>query len=62
VLVYAVVDEALTPSFALGDSLEVVIRRDGAERFIETIRRDDPADAAKLRIEARELEGVGSVN
>jgi hypothetical protein len=39
----------------------VFIRREDAERFIETVRRDDPEIAAKLRIEVRELEGVGSV-
>ena len=42
VLVYAVVDDSLSPSSPLGDSVEVVIRREDAERFIEEVRSDDP--------------------
>ncbi len=57
--VYAVVDDALTPDFPLGDSLEVFIRREGAERFIEEVRGDEPEIAAKLRVEERELERAG---
>jgi hypothetical protein len=37
-------------------SLEVFVRRDDAERFIEEVRGDAPELAAKLRIEERELE------
>jgi hypothetical protein len=33
---------ALSPEFPLGDSLEVFIRREDAERFIEEVRGDDP--------------------
>lgn len=33
---------ALSPDSALGDSLEVFIRREDAERFIEEVRGDDP--------------------
>ena len=33
-IVYAIVDEALSPEFPLGDSLEVFIRREDAERFV----------------------------
>ena len=40
----------------LGDSLEVFIRREDAERFIEEVRGDDPEVASHLRIEERELE------
>ena len=58
-LVYAVVDDALSPDFPLGDSLEVFIRREDAERFIEEVRGDEPEVAAKLRIEERELETGG---
>ena len=61
VIVYGVVDDALSPDFPLGDSLEVFIRREDAERFIENVRGDDPEVAAKLRIEERELE-AGGVN
>jgi hypothetical protein len=54
VLVHAVVDDALSADFPLGDSLEVFVRREDAERFIEEVRDDDPEVAAKLRIEERE--------
>ena len=55
----AVVDDALSPDFPLGVELEVFIRREDAERFIEEVRGDDPEMAAKLRIEERELEAGG---
>ena len=58
-IVYAVVDDALSPDFPLGVELEVFIRREDAERFIEEVRGDDPEVAAKLRIEERELEAGG---
>ena len=48
-IVYAVVDDALSPDFPLGDSLEVFVRRGDAERFVEEVRGDDPEVAAKLR-------------
>jgi len=47
VIVYAVVDDALSPDFPLGAELEVFIRREDAERFIEEVRGDDPEMAAK---------------
>ena len=56
---YAVVDDALTPDFALGVELEVFIRREEAERFIEEVRSDEPELASYLRIEERELEAGG---
>jgi hypothetical protein len=37
-IVYAVVDTALSPDFPLGHSLEVFIRREDAERLIEEVR------------------------
>ena len=55
-LVYDVVDGALSPDFPLGVELEVFIRREDAERFVEEVRGDEPELAAKLRIEERELE------
>lgn len=58
-IVYAVVDDALSPGFPLGDSLEVFVRQEDAERFIEEVRGDDPEVAAKLRIEERELAAGG---
>ena len=61
VIVYAVVDDALSPDFPLGVELEVFIRREDAERFIDEVRGDDPDLAAKLRIEHGEL-GAGGLN
>ena len=58
-IVYAVVDDALSPDFPLGDAVETFIRREDAERFIEEMRGDDPELAAKLRIEEREFEAGG---
>ena len=37
--------------------LDVFIRREDAERFIEEVRGDDPELAAKLRIEERGARG-----
>jgi hypothetical protein len=59
VIVYAVVDDALSPDFPLGDSLEVFIRREDAERFVEEVRGEEPDVAAKLRSEERELDAGG---
>jgi hypothetical protein len=50
---------ALSPDFPLGDSLEVFICREDAERFIEEVRDDEPQLASYLRIEERELEAGG---
>ena len=58
-IVYAVVDDALSPDFPLGDAMEVFVRREDAERFIEEVRGDDPEVPAKLRIEEREFEAGG---
>ncbi len=58
-LVYAVVDDAVSPTFPLGDALEVNVRREDAERFIEEITGDEPELAESLRIEERELETGG---
>jgi hypothetical protein len=59
VIVYAVVDDALSRDFPLGDALEVYVRREGAERFFEEVTRDEPELADSLRIEERELESGG---
>ena len=58
---YAVVDDALSPTFPLGDALEVYVRREDAERFVEEIRGDEPELAESLRIEERELR-AGNLN
>jgi hypothetical protein len=59
VVMYAVVDDALSPTFPLGDSIDVFVRREDAERFVEDVRGDEPELAAHLRIEECELEGGG---
>ncbi len=41
-IVYAVVDDALSPDFLLVVELEVFIRREDAERFVEEVRGDEP--------------------
>ena len=58
-LVYAVVDDSLSPTFPLGDALEVYVRREDAERFIEEVTRDEPELAESLRIEERGLDAGG---
>ena len=55
-IVYAVVDDSLSPTSPLGDSIDVFVRRDSAERFIEQVRNDEPELAGLLRIRARELD------
>ena len=60
-IVYAVVDDSLTPTSPLGDAIEVFIRREDAERFIDEVRDDDPDLATYLRIERRTLDtGTGN--
>ena len=61
-IVYAVVDDALSPDFPLGDAVETFMRREDAERFIEEVRGDEPELAARLRIEERELEAGGQLS
>jgi hypothetical protein len=61
VLVYAVVDDSLSPTSPLGDSLDVFVRREDAERFIEEVRGDEPELASYLGVEEREL-GAGGQN
>ncbi len=41
------------------DAVEVFVRREDAERFLEDVGRDDPELATHLRIEERELEAGG---
>jgi hypothetical protein len=48
-IVYAVVDDALSSDFPLGDSLEIFTRREHAERFVEEVRGDDPEVAARTQ-------------
>ena len=55
-IVYAVVDDALSPDFPLGVELRLFVRREDAERFIEEVRGDDPELGSYLRIEERNLD------
>jgi hypothetical protein len=41
-IVYAVVDDSLSPTSPLGDAVETYIRREDAERFIQDVRGDNP--------------------
>jgi hypothetical protein len=59
--IYVVVGDSLSPTSPLGDALDVFVRREDAERFIEEVRSDEPELAKPLRIEERELE-AGGVN
>lgn len=61
-IVYAGVDDALSPDLPLGDAVEVFVRREDADRFIAEVRGDDSEAAAKLRIEERKLEGIDGLN
>lgn len=55
VLVYAVCDLSASPDHPLGDAVDVFVRREDAEQFIEQVQRDDPELARRLRIVEREL-------
>jgi hypothetical protein len=59
VIVYAILDDALSPEFPLAVELEVFIRREDAERFIEAARSNEPELASCLRIEEHELDAGG---
>jgi hypothetical protein len=58
-LVYATVDDSLSPTSPLGDSLDVFADARTRSGFIEDVRGDDPELAEFLRIEERELEAGG---
>lgn len=45
-IVYAVVDDSLSPTSPLGDAIEVFVRHEDAEHFIEEIRYDEPSSCA----------------
>jgi hypothetical protein len=61
VLVYAIRDSTPSPDHPLGQAVDVFIRREDADRFIEDVRRDEPELPARLRVELAELES-GDVN
>jgi hypothetical protein len=49
VIVYAVVDDSLSSDFPLGVELEVFVRREDAERFIEALASSLGIDERLLR-------------
>jgi hypothetical protein len=57
--VYAIIDDRSSPEHPLGEAVEVFIRLEDTERFIDEVRGDEPELAIYLRIEERELERVG---
>jgi len=57
-MVYAVLDDSLT-RYLLGDSIDVFIRREDAEHFVEEVRRDEPELASYVRSRSGSLRGVG---
>jgi hypothetical protein len=59
VQVYAIIDVLSSPEHPLGEAVEVFIRREDAERFIDEVSNDEPQLASHLRIEERELEAGG---
>jgi hypothetical protein len=56
VIVHAVTDVRSSADHPLGDSIEMFLPREDADRFIEDVRGDDPDLASYLRIEERELD------
>jgi hypothetical protein len=62
VIVYAVVEDAVSPRLPARRLGRGVHPPRDAESFIEEVRGDDPEVAAKLSVEERELEGVGGLN
>jgi hypothetical protein len=58
VVVYVIRDERCSLDHPLGDAIEVLIRREDAEQFLDEGRRDDPELARHLRIVERELESA----
>ena len=61
VVVYVIRDVRCSPDHPLGEAVDVLVRSDDAERFLDEVRRDDPELARHLRIVKRELD-AGSLN
>jgi hypothetical protein len=61
VLVYVIRGVRCSLDHPLGDAIDVLVRREDAERFLDEVRKDDPELVQHLRIVERELE-VGSLN
>ena len=60
-VVYCVVDVGLRLDCPLGDSVDVFVRREDAERFVQEVRDDAPDEAETLTIVERELT-TGTLN
>ena len=58
-VLYAVIDDSLSPTSPVADSVDLFVRQEEAERFSEEVRGDDHEIATKLRVEERELDGSG---
>lgn len=59
-LVYVIRDVRCSLGHPLGDAIDVLVRREDAEKFIEEVRKDDPELVRHLRIVERELNVGGS--
>ena len=59
VIVYVIRDERCSPDHPLGDAVDVLVRGEDAERFLEEVRKDEPELASHLRMEERELDAGG---
>jgi hypothetical protein len=59
VVVYCVRDRTSSLRHPLGEYVDVFVRREDAEQFIEDVRRDEPALAEHLAIAARVLAAGG---
>jgi hypothetical protein len=58
--VYAIIDGLSSPQHPLSEAVELFVRREDAERFIEEVNNDEPELASYLRFEERELEAGGA--
>jgi hypothetical protein len=61
VIVYVIRDLRSSRDHPLGEAVDVLVRREDAQRFLDEVRSDEPELARHLRIEERELE-AGSLN
>jgi hypothetical protein len=61
VIVYAIRDLTSRHDHPFGEAVDVFVRREDADRFIEEVRGDEPELAENVRIEERELR-AGNLN
>ena len=59
--VYVICDVRCSLDHPLGDAIDVLVRREDAERFLYEVHNDDPELARHLHIVERKLE-TGSLN